>query len=128
MQKKGCSSSTVISNLNTTNPNKKDLMNILNQNLVNHVQIATLIPVESKETFKSMKNIKDTLKVKESMIITKEDRQIIEQTNPNPELILNNDIYEKQKPKLCDENSKTLAPKTRKLTDNTNNTSVFPVK
>lgn len=129
MQKKGCSSSTVLSNLNNTSPNNKDLMDILNQKtLVNHVRLATLMPVESKDTFKSMKNIKDTLKVKESMIITKEDKQIIKQTNPKPELILNNDTYEKQKPKLCEENSKTLTPKPRKRTDNTNNASVFPVK
>lgn len=103
-------------------------MDIINQKtLVNHVQITTLMPVESKETFQPMKNIKDT-PAKESMIISKEDKQIIEQMNPKPELILNNDIYENQKPKLCDENSKTLTLKTRKRTDNINNISVFPVK
>jgi len=129
MLKKGCSSSTVINNLNNTNSNNKDLMDIINQKtLVNHVRIATLMPVESKETFKPMKNSKDTPKVKESLIITKEDKQIIEQINPKPELMLNNDIYENQKPKLCDENSKTLTLKTRKRTDNINNISVFPVK
>lgn len=104
-------------------------MDIINQKtLVNHVRIATLMPVESKEIFKPMKNIKDTPKTKEPVIITKEDKQVIEQIIPKPELMLNNDIYENQKPKLCDENSKTLTLKTRKRTDTINNISVFPVK
>ncbi|CAI6358011.1 unnamed protein product [Macrosiphum euphorbiae] len=126
--KKGCPSSAAINNLNNTNPINKDFMDILSRKtLVNHVRIATLMPVESKETFKPMKNIKDTPKAKESVIITKEDKQIIEQINPKPELMLNNDLYENQKPKLCDENSKTLTLITKNRTDNINNISVFPV-
>jgi len=90
--------------------------------------MATLKPVETKETFQSVKNINNTLKVKEPMIITKEDKQIIEQIIPKPELILNNNVHEKQNPRLSDEKSKILTPKNIKQIDNINNTSVFPVK
>lgn len=104
-------------------------MDITNQKtLVNHVRTVTLMPVESKETFKLMKNIKDNSKVKEPLVNTKEDKQILEKTSPNSELILTSDVYEKQKSKLPDKNNKILTPKTRKRTDNVNNTSVFPVK
>lgn len=102
-------------------------MDIPNQKiLVNPVRKAALVPVVSKETYKSMKHIKDTPKVKESLIITKEDEQIHEQTSSKPELILNSDIYEKSK--LSDNICKILNPKTRWQTDNINNTTVFPVK
>jgi len=117
MQKKESLSSAINNYLNNTNLKNKDLMDIPNQKtLVNHVRTATLMPVESKEPFKSMKNIKDTPKVKESLMVTKEDKQILEKIKP--ELILNSD--EKQKSKLI--------PKTIKRTDNANITSVFPVK
>jgi len=106
--------------LNNTSPKNKDIMDIPNQKiLVNHVRKATLVPVVSKETYKSMNHIKDTPKVKE-------DEQIHEKTSSKPELILNSDIYEKSK--LSDNNCKILNPKTRWQTDNINNTTVFPVK
>lgn len=102
-------------------------MDIPNQKiLVNHVRKAALVPVVSKETYKSMNHIKDTPKVKESLIIIKEDEQIHEQTSSKPELILNSDIYEKSK--LYDNSCKILNSKTRWQTDNINNTTVFPVK
>jgi len=104
-------------------------MDIPNQKtIVNHVRLATLMPVVSKETYKSMKHTKDTPKVKESLTITKEDEQIHEQSSSKPELILNSDIYEKSKSKLSDKNCKISNPKTRWQTDNINNTSVFSVK
>jgi len=102
-------------------------MDIPNQKiLVNHVRKAAIVPVVSKETYKSMKHIKDIPKVKESLIIPKEDEQIHEQTSSKSELILNSDIYEKSK--LSDNNGKILNPKTRWQTDNINNTIMFPVK
>lgn len=129
MQKIGDSSLTINDHLNNPNSNNKDLMDIPNQKmLVNHVRIATLMPVESKVTFKSMKNIKDTPNVKESLIITKEDNEIHEQKSPKLELTLNNDILEKERAKLSEKISKKLPFKTRRRTDNINNTSVFPVK
>jgi len=128
MQKIGCSSLTINGHLNNSNSKNKDLMDIPNQKtLVNHVQIGTFMPVESKEIFKSMKHVKDTSKIKESSMITKEDKLIHEQTSPKP-VILNSDIYEKEKSKLSDKNRKTLTLNTRKRTDNINNTSVFPVR
>ncbi|XP_025190868.1 tubulin polyglutamylase TTLL4-like [Melanaphis sacchari] len=128
-QKKECSSTTINCDLNITiNPKNKDIMDIPHQKtLVNHLQTATFMPVELKETLKPMKIIKDTSKVKESLMIIKEDKHIIEKTSPNPKLILNSDINEKQKSKSSDKNNKVLTPKTRKQTDNVNNTSVFPV-
>ncbi|XP_060848643.1 tubulin monoglutamylase TTLL4-like isoform X1 [Rhopalosiphum padi] len=124
----GCSSLTINGHLNNTNPKNKDLMDIPNQKtIVNHVRLATLMPVVSKETYKSMKHTKDTPKVKESLTITKEDEQIHEQSSSKPELILNSDIYEKSKSKLSDKNCKISNPKTRWQTDNINNTSVFSV-
>ncbi|KAE9524189.1 hypothetical protein AGLY_015434 [Aphis glycines] len=128
MQKKGCSSTSINYNLNNTNPKNKDLTDITNQKtLVNHVRTVTLMPMESKETFKSMKNIKDNPKIKEPLVNTKEEKQILEKISPNSELILTSDVYEKQKSKLPDKNNKILTPKTRKRTENVNNTSVFPV-
>lgn len=129
MQKIGCSSLTINGHLNNTNSKNKDLMDIPNQKTIaNHVRIATFMPVESKEIFKSMKHVKDTSKVKESLMITKEDKLIHEQTSPKPELILHSDIYEKEKSIFSDKNSKTLALNTRRRTDTINNTSVFPDK
>ena len=118
----GCSSLTINNHLNSTDSKNKDLMNIPNQKtLVNHVQIAPLMPIESKEIYKSMKNVKDTSKVNKSLMTSKDGKQ----TSPIPELILNSDIYEKSKSKLFDKNNKTLTPNTRRQTDNINNTSVF---
>jgi len=102
----GCSSLNTDSHFNHTNPKNKDLMVI-----PNHVQRATFVPVESKETFKSIKNITDTSKVKESLMVTKKDKQILEQTSQKPELLLNTDIFEKSK-----------------LSDNINDISAFPFK
>ncbi|XP_060857271.1 tubulin monoglutamylase TTLL4-like isoform X3 [Metopolophium dirhodum] len=120
MKNIGCSSLTAHNHLNNnSNLKNKDLINIPNQKtLVNHVRLDTLLPIESKETFKSIKNIEDTPKVNESLLITKEDKTI-----PIPELILNS---EKSKSKLSDKNNKTLTSKTKRRTDNINNTSMFP--
>jgi len=129
MQKIGCSSLTTNGHLNNTNSKNKDLMDIPNQKtLVNHVRIATFMPVESKEIFNSKKHIKDSSKAKESLMITKEDKLIYEQTSPKPELILNSDIYEKEKSTLSDKSNKALTLNTIRQTDNINNTSVFSVK
>lgn len=128
MQKIGCSSLTINGHLNNTNSKNKDLMDIPNQKtLVNHVRIGTFMPVESKEILKSMKHIKDTSKLKESLMITKDGKLIHEQTSPKPESILNSDIYVKEKSTFSDKNSKTLTLNTIRQTDNINNTSVFPV-
>jgi len=117
MQKIECSSLAINGHLNNTNSKNKDLMDIPNQKtLVNHVRIATFMPVESKEIFKSKKHIK------ESLMVTKEHKLVYEQTSPKPELLLNNDIYEKEK------SNKTLTFNTRRRTDNINNTSTFSVK
>lgn len=104
-------------------------MDITNQKtVVNHVRTVTLKPMESKETYESMKNNKDNPKIKEPLVNTKEEKQILEKTSRNLELILTSDVYEKQKSKLPDKNNKILTIKTRKRTENVNNTSVFPVK
>jgi len=123
LEKIGCSILTVYSDLNNSNPTNKDLIYIPNQKTpANNVRLATLLPDEpkEKEIFKSMKNIKDTSKVNESSMITKEDKQ----TSTIPELILNSG---KSKSKLSGENSKMFTPKTKKRIDNLSNTSVFPV-
>jgi hypothetical protein len=127
MQKIECSSLTINNHLNNTELKNKDFVDIPNQKtLVNHVQIATLMPVESKETFKPMTNIKDTLKAKEPSIIYKEDKQIIKQISPKSEPIINSDINEKEK--LSDKNSKILTAQIGNITDNINNTSMFLTK
>lgn len=121
MENIGCSSLTANNHLINSNlKNKHLIINIPNQKThINHVRLATLMPIESKETFKSIKNIEDT-KVNESLMITKEDKTI-----PIPELILNS---EKSNSKLSVKNNKTLTPKTKRRTDTINNTSMFPVK
>lgn len=120
MKNIGCSSLTSNNHLNNnSNLKNKDLINIPNQKmLVNHVRLDTLMPIESKETFKSIKNIEDIPKANELLLITKEDKTI-----PIPELILKS---EKSKSKLSDKNNKT--PKNKRRTDNLNNTSMFPAK
>jgi len=122
MKNIGCSSLSVNNHLNNnSNLKNKDLIYIPNQKtLANHVRLDTLIPIESKETFKSIKYIEGTPKVNESLLISKEDKTI-----PIPELILNS---EKSKSKLSDKNNKILTPKTKRRTDNINNTSMFPDK
>ncbi|XP_022163960.1 uncharacterized protein LOC111029304 [Myzus persicae] len=122
----GCSSLTINCHLNNSNPKNKDLINIpIQKTFVNHVlQLATLMPDESKETFKSMKNIKVTPKVNEPLMITKEDKQILKQTNSTPGLILNSE-KSKSKSKSSYKNNKILTPKTKR-TGNINNTSMFP--
>ncbi|XP_026818449.1 tubulin polyglutamylase TTLL4-like [Rhopalosiphum maidis] len=122
IQNVGCFSLNTDSHFNYTNPKNKDLINISNhKTLVNHARRATFVPVESKETFISIKNIKDTPIVKESSMITKRDKQILEQISPKPELELNIDIYEKSKSKLPNKNNKTLSQ-----IDNINDISVLP--
>jgi len=129
MQKIECSSLTINNHLNNTEPNNKDFMDIpIQKTLVNHVQISTRMPIESKETFESMKNIKNIPKMKESYMYNKEDKQIIKQMSPKPESIINSDINEIKKSKLSDKNSKILIAKTRNITDNINNTTVFSIK
>jgi len=122
MKNIGCSSLTANNYLNNnSNLKNKDLINIPNQKmLVNHVRLDSLMPIESKETFKSIKNIEDTPMVNESLLIIKEDKTI-----PIPELIFNS---EKSKSKLSDKNNKTLTSKIKRRTDNINNTSMFPAK
>ncbi|CAH1733347.1 unnamed protein product [Aphis gossypii] len=128
MQKIECSSLTINSHLNNTEPNNKDFMDIpIQKTLVNHVPISTRMPVESKETFESMKNIKNIPKMKELYMYNKEDKQIIKQMNPKPESIINSEINEIKKSKLSDKNSKILTAKTRNITDNINNTTVFSI-
>lgn len=122
MQKIECSSLTINSHLNNTEPNNKDFMDIpIQKTLVNHVRISTYVPVESKETFESIKNIS---KMKKSHMYNKEDKQM----SPKPESIINSDINEIKKSKLSDKNSKILTAKTRNIIDNINNTSVFSIK
>jgi len=123
VEKIGRSFLTLNSNLNNSNPKSKDLIHIPNQKTpaVNRVRLATLMPNESKEIFKSMKNVKYTPKVNESSMITKEDKQ----TSPIPELIINS---EKFKSKLSDKSNKTFTPKTKRRIDNINITPVFPAK
>jgi len=122
MKNIGCSSLTANNYLNNnSNLKNKDLINIPNQKmLVNHVRLDSLMPIESKVTFKSIKNIEDTPMVNESLLIIKEDKTI-----PIPELIFNS---EKSKSKLSDKNNKTLTSKIKRRTDNINNTSMFPAK
>ncbi|KAE9535227.1 hypothetical protein AGLY_007960 [Aphis glycines] len=100
----GCSSLNIDSHFNHTNPKNKDLMDT-----PNHVRRATFVPIESKETFIPIKNITDNSKVKESLMVTKKDKQILEQTSQKPELLLNTDIFEKSK-----------------LSDNMNDITAFP--
>lgn len=102
----GCSSLNTDSHFNHTNPKNKDLLDI-----PNHVRKATIVPAESKETFISIKNIIDTSKANESLMVTKKDKQILEQTTQKQELLLNTDIFEKSK-----------------LSDNINDISAFPFK
>ncbi|XP_060848060.1 tubulin monoglutamylase TTLL4-like [Rhopalosiphum padi] len=120
MQKIECSSLTINNHLNNTELKNKDFVDIPNRKtLVNHVQIPTLMPVESKETFKPMTNIKDTPKAKQPSMIYKEDKQI----SPKSEPIINSVINEKEK--LSDKNSKVLTAQIGNITDNINNTSMF---
>jgi len=87
------------------------------------------VPVETKEIFKTMKHVKDIPKLKETLIITKDDEEVnMKHANPKEELIINkNDTLEKEVAKLTDKNTK-LTPKTRKKIDITNDTSVLSVK
>lgn len=76
-----------------------------------------------------MKHVKDTPKLKETMI-AKEDNEITINNlrRPKTELIPNKkDMFEKEYVKLFDKNNKKLTLKTRRV-DTTNNTSVFPIK
>lgn len=125
MKKIECSSLTLNSHLNNTEPNNQDFMDIpIHKTPINHVRISKRMPVESKETFESMKNIKNIPKMKESYMYNKEDKQM----SPKPESKINSDINEIKKSKLSDENSKILTAKTRNITDNINNTSMFSIK
>lgn len=110
-------------------------MDIPNQKkLVHHVRIPTVMPVETKETLKAMKNIKDTSpKIKDiSMNIKefKEDKEInkSDHMGSKTEIILNYDSSAKEQAKSTDKNCKQLTHKTKRKVDITNNTSVFPVK
>lgn len=104
-------------------------MDIPNQKLhVNHVRMSTM-HVETNETFNAMKHVKDTPKVKETLINIKEDEQInlCDPMSPETELIfINNENYEKEQADSSDGNNTNLTLQTR--VDITDNTSVFPVK
>lgn len=98
--------SSTNNHFNNQNLNNKDLMDIpIHRTLGNHLQIHTQIPVETKETFQSIKHLKDNSKVKETSIITSEKEQI-----------------------KSDKNIKKVTLKTRKKVDISNNASVFPIK
>lgn len=126
--------SIINGNLNHQHPINKDITNIPKPKiLVNHVRIPTIIYVETKDTSKTMKHIKDIPQLKETMI-TKEikDNQEItinNQRSPKVKLIPNrNDMFEKEQANIYDKNNKKLALKTRRRVDTTNNTTVFPIK
>lgn len=86
------------------------------------------MPVETKDTFKTIKYVKDTPKLKETMI-NKEDNEITINNLRSPKVELipnNNDVFEEHA-KLFDKNNKKLTIKTRRRVD-TSNTTVFPIK
>jgi hypothetical protein len=110
-------------------------MDIPNQKtLVNHVQVHTQIPLETKETLQSIKLIKDNSKVKETPINSKEfieDKEIAinNYISSNTDLLSNSyNKPEKEQTKSSDKNIKKVTLKTRKRVDFSNNASVFPVK
>lgn len=120
--------------MNHQHPINKDITNIPKPKiLVNHVRIPTIIYVETKDTSKTMKHVKDIPQLKETMT-TKEikDNQEItinNQRSPKVKLIPNrNDMFEKEQANIFDKNNKKLALKTRRRVDTTNNTTVFPIK
>lgn len=88
------------------------------------------MPVETKNIMKTIKNINDTSKLKETLI-TKEfkdskDINLSDHMNSKTELLLNSsDIFANEQAKLID--NKKLTVKIRKV-DIPNSTSVFPVK
>lgn len=92
------------------------------------------MPVETKETLKTLKYIKDSPpKVKDISINTKElkeDKEInlSDRMSPKAKIILNNDLSDKEQAKSTDKNCKQLTHKTKRKVDITNNTPVFPVK
>jgi len=88
------------------------------------------MPVETKEIFKTMKHIKDVPKLKETLIISKEDDEIHKKCiNPETEIILNqNDTLEKEQAKLSSKNSKKLTSQTRKKIDIITNPPMLPIK
>lgn len=80
-----------------------------------------------------MKHVKDTPKLKETMITReiKDDQEINinNQRSPKVEIMPHrNDMFENEQAKLFDKNNKKLALKTRRRVDITNNTTVFPIK
>lgn len=89
--------------------------------------------VETKDTSKVIKQVKNTPKLK-GTIITKEinddkEMTINNQRSQRVDLISNrNDIFEKEQVKLFDKNNKKLGPKTRRRVDTTNNTTVYSIK
>lgn len=135
MQKTNGTSSIANGHFNNQNSTSKEPLDIPNQKtLINHTQIPTLVPVEIKETFKSTKiiskNIKDTSKVKETLI-KKEVKDIYTNSriNSNTELSNSNDIFNmKDQENVFDKTNKHLAFKIRKGVDSTNNMSTLSVK
>lgn len=135
MQKISGQSLNTNNHLNNQSLINKDLMDIPNQKtLVNHVQVHTQIPLETKETLKSIKLIEDNSKAKETPIINKElieDKEIGINNciSSNTELLSNSyNKPEKEQTKSSDKNIKKVTLKTRKRNDISNNASLFPVK
>lgn len=133
MPKIGSTSSSINSHLNNQSP-IKELMGIPNQKtLVNHApRLPTLMPVEPKATKIISKNIKDTPKIKETLMTMSEDKEInisnCVSSKTDFTLSGNDTFVKKEQTKSSDVNSKLFSLKTRKGVDTANSTSAFPVK
>lgn len=121
------------SHLNNQNKINKDLMDIPNQNIhVNHVKES--MSIETKETFKTVKIIKDIPKPHDYSMITnefKDDKETNknDQMNPKLELIFNNDTCHKDQTKSIDINSKQITTNTKRKVDVIkNNSTALSVK
>lgn len=107
-------------------------MDIPNQKIhVNSVRMPVIAPLESKETLKSARIVKDTPVVKESSIMTKdfqEDKVISKDDcmNSNPKVILNGNSYDSTEEQTISSDKNI---KIRKKVDNiTNSISVLPIE
>lgn len=126
-------SSVANSHLNNQNKMNKDLMDIPNQKMhVNHVKMA--MPIETKETFKTVKLTKDIPKPNDYSVLTnefKEDKETNknDRISPKPELIFNNDTCDKDQTKSTDKNSKQISTNTKRKVDGIkNNSTAFSVR
>lgn len=115
------------SHLNNQNKINKDLMDIPNQKMhVNHVKMS--MPIETKETFKTAKLIKDIPKSNDYSVITNEfkednERSKNDRMSPKPELIFNNDTCDKDQTKSNDKNCKQIFTNTKRKVDGIKNNS-----